>query len=1310
MNKTTLLHKAMMLSVFVFMIGSLVAQPGIIPVDGNSLTKLELNENSYRKLGFSNSVAEIGHREIKTKMGYFTLLSIEGYGYSTTEGDPKLPVLKRLIEVPVDAGYSVELSGGQFVEFNLDDYNIDHQVIPSQPPVSKSIDNPEDLEFIYNASTYAEDNFLGAPMVQVFDLGMMRGVRIARLEIAPVQYNPVQHKVRVYTGFEVLISFKGGDVQSTLASKQKYFSHYYEGIYSMLLNYKSGESEALITDEPVTYVIVSDPMFEQALQPFVEWKTKKGFFVIEAYTDDPNVGNTSTSIKNYLTDIYNNPPQGFNPQSFVLFVGDVNQIDPFNGNAGGHVTDLYFCEYTGDIYPECFSGRFSANNPSELQPQIDKTLEYEQYLMPDPSFLDEVVMVSGADAYHSQTWGNGQINYGTTYYFNAAHGLYSHTYLQPEPGGGNYAQQIRQNVSDGVSYANYTAHCSPSGWADPEFFVSHVSSLSNDGKYPLMVGNCCSSNDFTTTCFGEALLRAANKGALGYIGGTNSTYWDEDYWWGVGFESVSANPVYNPDHLGAYDRTFHDNGEILDEWYVTQGQMSAAGNLAVTQAGSPKETYYWEIYTLMGDPSLMVYFSQPPATTANYQGLMPLGSNSFTVNTDPYAYVAISKEGVLHGAALADDAGVAEVAFFDPITVPGTADVVITRQNGLPYLGTVEVASPNGPYVLFSEMEIDDSNGNNNGMPDFSETILLDVTLENLGNSTASNLTATISTADEYVAIDNNTHTWPNIPSGGSVQQAGAFTVTVDDMIPDMHTTTFDLEVTDGSETWYSSFNMTLHAPVLSIGSFSIDDSNGNNNGQLDPGENVNLIVENTNEGSCDAPSTTVTVSTTSALITLNTTTYDLNTLAAGETKEAVINLTVSSSAQVGDIVNINYLLVSDPYTDNAVISASIGLIVEDFESGDFETYDWEMDGNADWTITNVDPYEGVYSAKSGSVTHYQSSILYIDVEVSTDDQISFFRKVSSEDDYDYLKFYIDGALQAEWSGEVSWEEVSFPVTAGQHTFKWEYYKDVSISSGDDCAWLDYIVFPPIASGPAPLAVVASATPGEICEGESAQLYAFASGGSGNYSFEWTPQTGLNDPNIQNPVASPVTTTTYSVTADDGNSTVTDDVTVTVYPLPETPTITQQGNSLVSSATEGNQWYDSNGMIPGATGQVYYPNATDNYYVIVTSQNGCESDPSNTIYYIYTGIPELFNGEMVNVYPNPVRDKLVIDYAIRSASDVKVILYNSFGQMVRTLSEKSNQKAGTHRIDLKASGLGTGLWFIRIETEEYSVMKKIVSQ
>ena len=55
------------------------------------------------------------------------------------------------------------------------------------------------------------------------------------------------------------------------------------------INYIPVQDKDLITTYPVKYVIVSDPSFQPALQPLIDWKTKKGFNVIEAYTNDPLV-------------------------------------------------------------------------------------------------------------------------------------------------------------------------------------------------------------------------------------------------------------------------------------------------------------------------------------------------------------------------------------------------------------------------------------------------------------------------------------------------------------------------------------------------------------------------------------------------------------------------------------------------------------------------------------------------------------------------------------------------------------------------------------------------------------------------------------------------------------------------------------------------------------------------------------------------------------------------------------------------------------------------------------------------------------
>ena len=134
---------------------------------------------------------------------------------------------------------------------------------------------------------------------------------------------------------------------------------------------------------------------------------------------------------------------------------------------------------------------------------------------------------------------------------------------------------------------------------------------------------------------------------------------------------------------------------------------------------------------------------------------------------------------------------------------------------------------------------------------------------------------------------------------------------------------------------------------------------------------------------------------------------------------------------------------------------------IEDWETGDFSQFEWQFGGNADWTITELEPYEGTYSAQSGFITHSQVSQLILEYNVYDEEVLSFWYKVSSESNWDYLKFYVDGTLMEEWSGIIPWSLAEYTIPVGIHTFMWEYYKDGSVSTGSDACWIDYITFPP---------------------------------------------------------------------------------------------------------------------------------------------------------------------------------------------------------------------------------------------------------
>ena len=662
----------------------------------SSLKVIESNESSLRFAStFNNS--NIKSLNVVTSVGNFSELSIEGYGSSNTIGEPKLPVLKQLIEVPIGADFDIQIVNYTIKDYNLKDLGIYNSIMPAQGPISKSGD-PSKITFKYNKSVYNTKSFLNRSLVEVIPEGIMRGVRLARLEVSPVLYNPVDNSIRIYENLEVKITYKNSDLSETARLKENTYSPFFEGTFGPVVNHQPTKTRANFTKYPVKLVIVSDPMFKATLQPLIKWKIKKGFTVIEAYTDDIKVGKTTTSIQAYLKGLYTAGTASNPAPSFILLVGDVAQVPAFAGkaNGGGHVTDFYYGECTGDKLPDMFYGRFSATSVGQLQPQIDKTLEYEQYLMPDPSFLNNVVMIAGVDADNAPKFGNGQINYGTSTYFNSTNGITSKTYLYPASGSSD--SKIIADINAGVCYANYTAHGSPSGWYDPSFEVSAAKAMTNAHKYPLMVGNCCLTNKFETTeCFGEALLRGVNKGAIGYIGGSNTSTWDEDFWFGVGYRSsITTNPVYSATQEGSYDKVWHTKNQGFNEWYFTQDQIRYSGLLAVTQSGSSESPYYWEIYHLMGDPTLMPYFSVPKKMPVTYTSPILIGATTFNVQTEPYAYAAISLQGVLYGVALADATGLAAITLSKPFTSNALADVVVTRQNRQPYIGTVNVGTSTG--------------------------------------------------------------------------------------------------------------------------------------------------------------------------------------------------------------------------------------------------------------------------------------------------------------------------------------------------------------------------------------------------------------------------------------------------------------------------------------------------------------------------------------------------------------------------------------------------------------------------------------
>ncbi|MBD3331996.1 hypothetical protein GF356_04025, partial [candidate division GN15 bacterium] len=356
-------------------------------------------------------VGQVDFVDVATKEGIFVMPVVKGFTRSHNIGEPNLPIASRLLSIPYKCDLRVDVVDYEVQEIDLSAHGIDKLLLPTQPSVSKS-DDPASIPFELNQAVYSQSGFYSQELAEAEVLGVMRSLNIGRVIVSPMQYNPVENVLRVYTNITVSVDYVGADWYLTDQKHSAYYSPFYEPLYNKIINYSpmTGEKDDLV-QYPIKYVIVSDRMFESQLQPFIQWKIEKGFQVVEAYTDV--IGTSNTAIKSYLQDMYDNATPEDPAPSFVLLVGDDQQIQAFSGSAGSHITDKEFVEYTGDLFPEVYIGRFSAQSTSLLQPQIDKTLEYEQYTMADPTYLEEVTLIAGVDGTWAETHGNGQINYGT---------------------------------------------------------------------------------------------------------------------------------------------------------------------------------------------------------------------------------------------------------------------------------------------------------------------------------------------------------------------------------------------------------------------------------------------------------------------------------------------------------------------------------------------------------------------------------------------------------------------------------------------------------------------------------------------------------------------------------------------------------------------------------------------------------------------------------------------------------------------------------------------------------------------------------
>lgn len=336
------------------------------------------------------------------------------------------------------------------------------------------------------------------------------------------------------------------------------------------------------------------------------------------------------------------------------------------------------------------------------------------------------------------------------------------------------------------------------------------------------------------------------------------------------------------------------------------------------------------------------------------------------------------------------------------------------------------------------------------------DTVSLSISIKNVDQIGLEQSILYFSSADHLVHFIDSTEYFGYIAPGNEYILNNAIRFVVDPLAPDQHILELISFITNSSNiNTEGTHHYYVHGKNVSAVNYAVYD--GNNN-LLDPDENLNLTIKVKNNSSFDLQNLRFVLRFLEPELFVYSPPVIIDSLFQDELKAVPFLVSVDNSFIPGTTVDA----LLDIYIDNNYFKTDVITILGDnpcltFESG-FPSY--AISPDIPWTTTEVIPGEGLVSAKSGDITHSQYSTLQINKHVLVDGEITFRKKVSSEANYDFLRFYIDNELMDQWSGTQNWQEVSYPITAGYHQFSWIYVKDYSVSRGDDKGYIDDICFP----------------------------------------------------------------------------------------------------------------------------------------------------------------------------------------------------------------------------------------------------------
>ncbi|MDZ7340129.1 MAG: C25 family cysteine peptidase [candidate division KSB1 bacterium] len=840
-----------------------------------------------------------------SKSYHFDVVTMKGLELSSQVGAPQLPFQIIHLAIPVDERVDhIEMTAVE-PELLTGNYSIlpaiRPEILSAHSKNSSAIDVPTP-----NARIYASEAAFPAQVIELAGEARLGAIKLVALRVYPLQYHPAEQKLFFYSDilFQVIATQESYHQTQNAISETEFSAILASKLVknmagSLLMKKPLAKDEASESTPKYEYLIITSSSLESNFKPLLDWKTKKGVpatIVTTEYIYAKFAGSDrQEQIRNFIRQavklwgVY-----------WVLLGGDVNIIPArtafamdckFGGDRRENEIpcDLYYADLDGswnddgdqifgeiadeiNMIPEVIVGRAPVEDAAEAKVFVDKVLTYEKN--PPQGYLRKMLFAAEI------LWANPYTNTGI------GKDMIEQAYLPPnfyeitklyEDLGNESIATVRTAIDAGQHIINHHGHASANvmGMGDGYFRRADMQTLTNGTMQGILYSIGCYPANFEVDCIAEDYVNNPNGGGVAFIGNSR-------YGWGS-----PGNPGY-----GYSDRfDFQFFRFLFKERVHNLGLALALAKAYYVPFARQENVYRWCMYeiNLLGDPEMPVWTDAPSHLNVQAPARVNIGNSvipvTVTHRSSPLeeALVCLRQAETIYEYGRTDAAG--QIQFAISVTdASKPIELTVTASNFLPVEKTIAVQS-SAPYVICSDLGIDDRTGNGDGLINPGETVHLKLRLKNLGAADANQVTVTVTSTDSFITMIDPSAIAGSIAANDSTECMDVLILAVDRQCPNGYVLHLNAQIlAESGLAWNQTLALTNAAPVISLSHQEINDREwGNGNSIPEPGEKFRLTIGVVNNGLASAHNVRSTLTTTDPQIQIDPKISAWGTIAPGQ-------------------------------------------------------------------------------------------------------------------------------------------------------------------------------------------------------------------------------------------------------------------------------------------------------------------------------------------------------------------------------------------------------------------------------------------